>query len=131
MPKLDLTVTVSVIIALCAIISPLLTTFMNNRYQLKLRMMDAEKEHYQKTVIYQRRIFENYLRYSGKCITHANADALREYGEHYLVALMYAPEDIKVEMMYAHGLMSSCKWGEASKCYEKLAPMICAMLKTM
>lgn len=77
------------------------------------------------------KIFESYLRASGKCIGRSNADALREYGEYYLVALMYAPKDIKEKMMDAHSLMMAHQWSEASKCYEKLAPMIHTMLQKM
>ena len=36
MPKIDLTITISVIVALCAIISPIFTTLLNNRYLFKL-----------------------------------------------------------------------------------------------
>lgn len=86
MPKIDLTVTVSIIIALCAIISPILTAIINNHHQLKLRKLELREKQYENTIVYQRSIFENYLRASGKCITHANPDALREYGEYYLIA---------------------------------------------
>ena len=40
MPKVDLTVTISVIIAICAIISPIITTILNNRHLYKIRKLD-------------------------------------------------------------------------------------------
>lgn len=129
MPKIDLTVTISVIIALCAIISPILTCLINNRHQLTIRQLESEQKRYESTTIYLRSIFENYLRAAGKCVGRANSDALREYGEYYLVALMYAPDDIKHKMIHAHELMESYQWSDASKCYEELAPMIYLMLQ--
>lgn len=131
MPKIDLTVTVSIIIALCAIISPILTAIINNHHQLKLRKLELREKQYENTIVYQRSIFENYLRASGKCITHANPDALREYGEYYLIALMYAPENIKQKMILAHNSMESHAWSDASKCYEELAPVIHTLLQRL
>ena len=40
----NLSVTISVIVAICAIISPILTAIINNHYQYKLRKLDDEKE---------------------------------------------------------------------------------------
>lgn len=131
MPQIDLTVTISVIIALCAIVSPILTTTLNNRHQLKIRMLELKEKQYENTVNYQRKIFENYLRYSGKCISRANSEALREYGEYYLVALMYAPDHIKSKMISANELMQNYNWVAAGKVYEELAPMIRALLQKL
>lgn len=131
MPKIDLTVTVSVIIALCAIVSPILTTILNNRHQLKIRKLELQEKEYENTIAYQRTVFENYLRYSGKCISRATPDALREYGEYYLVALMYAPDHIKAKMISANELMQNYNWAAAGKMYEEPAPMIRALLQKL
>lgn len=131
MPKFDLTVTISVIITLCAIISPILTAIINNRHQFKVLKMEAEQRRFEKTILYRRTIFENYLRFSGKCISHADEESMQEYGEYYLLALMYAPANIKHEMISAHKLMIDHKWSEASVSYEQLAPMIHDLLQSM
>ena len=52
--ELDLTVTVSVIIALCAIVSPILVAIINNRHQRKMKQLEIAKEHKMKA-------FETYL----------------------------------------------------------------------
>lgn len=131
MPKFDLTVTASVIIALCAIISPILTAIINNRHQFKILKMEAEQRQFENTIVYRRTIFENYLRFSGKCISHADAEALQAYGEYYLIALMYAPENIKHKMVTTHKLMIEHEWSDASVLYEQLAPMIRDLLQSM
>ena len=43
MPNIDLTVTVSVIIALCAIISPILTAIINNCHHTKIKNLKLSK----------------------------------------------------------------------------------------
>lgn len=52
--NIDLTVTISVIIALCAIISPILVAFINNHYNLKLKKIEIANT-------YKIKAFENYI----------------------------------------------------------------------
>lgn len=105
MPKIDLTVTISVIVALCAIVSPIATAIINNRYQLKLRKMDIYQKTLENTMLYKRSIFENYLKYAGRCIFHSDVNALKDYGEYYLLALLYAPIELHTEMKEINVLM--------------------------
>ena len=44
MPKIELTITISVILALAAIISPIFTAIINNRYQLKLKKLELKQK---------------------------------------------------------------------------------------
>lgn len=44
--KFDLTVTISAILAICAIISPLLTAIISNRYKLSKKRMEIRYKHY-------------------------------------------------------------------------------------
>ena len=64
MPKIDLTITISVIVALCAIISPIFTTLLNNRYLFKLEESKQKQKSYENTVLHKREIFENYMMYA-------------------------------------------------------------------
>ncbi len=61
MPQIDMTITISVIVALAAIVSPILTAIINNRYQLKLKKLELKQKEYEQTVLYKRKIFENSL----------------------------------------------------------------------
>lgn len=131
MPKIDLTITISVILTLTAILSPIFTAIINNRHQLKIRKLDNEKQKYENSTLYKRNIFENYLRHSGRCISRASSDSMRDYGEYYLVALMYAPEDIRQKMIRMDALMRKYKWEEASALSEELAPMIRDLLQQL
>ncbi len=124
MPKIDLTISISVIVALCAIISPILTAIINNRYQLKLKRIELSQQEYLETILYCRNIYENYLKYTGRCIYHSDTDALKEYGEYYYSALMYAPSDIRTDMINANNLIMEYKYNEASPIIEKIASRI-------
>lgn len=131
MPKFDLTVTVSVIIALCAIISPILTALINNHYLLKMKKLELSQEHYKNTIAYQRNIFENYLKYAGRCTAYTDENALRDYGEYYLLALMYAPKELHSKMISLHTFMRTYKWTDATHALEEITPEIHAILQKL
>lgn len=48
MPKVDLTVTISVILGCAAIISPILTSMINNLHNSKIKQLELEQEHIKK-----------------------------------------------------------------------------------
>lgn len=131
MPNIDLTISISVIVALCAIISPILTTIINNRYQTKIRRMEHLQQEQKDTVLYQRNIYENYLKHAGRCIYYADREALKDYGEYYYAALMYAPYDIHSDMIKANNLMLEDKYDEASPLIEIIAAKLHAILQTV
>lgn len=122
--RIDLTVTISVIIALCAIISPILTAIINNMHQTKIKKMELKQQEYTDTVIHQREFFENYLKHAGRCIYFADPDAQKDYGEYYFSALMYAPDDLKSDMVEANRLMLKNDLDKASILIEKLSTKI-------
>ena len=70
MPEIDLTISISVILAVCAIISPIATTLINNRYQLKLKDLEYQQKEKESSFFYRRGVYEDYLRCTGKCIAH-------------------------------------------------------------
>lgn len=131
MPKIDLTITISVIVALCAIVSPIATAIINNRYQLRLKKMEMKQKQLESTVLYIKSIFENYLKYGGRCISHADPNALKDYGEYYLLALLYAPAELHSEMKCINSLMAEYKWSQAAPLFETLTPKIYSILQKL
>lgn len=121
MPKFDMTFSIPAIVTLCAILSPMLTAIINNRYQIKLKRMELSQQEHRNSTLYYRSIYENYLKYAGRCIYHSDQDALKEYGEFYYSALMYAPPDIRSDMIAANTLMLENKYDEASALIEGIA----------
>ena len=95
MPKLDLTITVPVILVITSIISPIVTTILNNHHQLKLKRLELKEKRYAESVIYKRQLFENYLRCAGKFCKSANPRESAEYGEAFFLAYLYAPSELR------------------------------------
>ena len=127
--KIDLTVTISVIIALCAIISPIFTTIINNCHQFKLKKMELKQRNYEQTVLRERKIYEDYLKYAGRCIYHADHITIKEYGEYYYLALMIAPQELRPDMIEANNMIARYDWPAALKRFEEITPKIYEILQ--
>lgn len=131
MPKIDLSITISAIVALAAVISPIFTAIINNRYQLKLKKLDLAHQNYENNILYQRNIFECYLKFVGRCINYSDPNALKEYGEYYFLAITYAPADIRNLMIKINHEIMFSDFTKATELLEEVTPKIHTMLKTM
>lgn len=131
MPKIDLTITISVVIAVCAIISPVITTLLNNHHVYKMKKLDLKRESEKSSYFYKRGVYEEYLKRAGKCVADANHDCMREYGETYLLALVYFPEELRPELIAINDYISKFSWKEARSALDGLAPKICTILQNM
>lgn len=121
MPEIDLTITISVIVALCAIISPVLTAIINNRYLAKSEESKQKQKSYENTTLHKREVFENYMMYAGQCIYYSDPDALKNYGKYYFPALMLVPVHLRPDMIEANQLMQRGQFDEAVKLFEKIS----------
>lgn len=98
MPQIELTITISVILALAAIISPIFTTIINNRYQLKIKKLEVKQKEYEQTILYKRNIFENYLRYLNDVFQNPTKESMSGYAQYYPLAFMYLPPDVQQKL---------------------------------
>lgn len=131
MPKIDLTITVTVVIAVCAIVSPVITTLLNNHHLYKMKKLDMKLESEKSSNFYKRGIYEEYLKVTGKCVAYPEDNLINNYGEVYLLALVYFPEELRPELICINDLIVGLSWEEARKALNELAPKICTILKTM
>lgn len=131
MPEIDLTITISVVIAVCAIISPVITTLLNNHHLYRMKKLDLKQEAEKSSYFYKRGIYEEYLKCAGRCVANANSEAMQEYGKTYPLAIIYFPEDLRPELMRINNLICSYSMQEARAALDELAPKICTILQNM
>ena len=98
MPKIDLTISITVIVAIAAIISPVITTLLSNHYQLKIKKMEIQQKQYEDTVLYRRQVIENYLQALSVVMQTCNRINQENYAKYYSVACLYLPDAIQKEM---------------------------------
>lgn len=129
--KVDLTITVTAILGIAAIISPIATAIINNRYQLKLKKLELHQKQLGNTTYYIRSIFENYLRYAGRCIYNSDREARKDYGEYYFLALSYVPDDISSTMININSAIYDCDYYKATTLLEQLEPSLSKLLQKL
>ena len=131
MPEIDLTITISVVIAVCAIISPVITTLLNNHYAYKIKKLDMKNEAEKASYFYKRGVYENYLKYTGRCISYATGDALNQYGEVHALALMYFPDQFRNELIEINHFIQNNEYYKAASILNSLAPKLRNTLQSM
>lgn len=99
MPKLDLSFTITAIIAICALISPIATTLINNYYQKVMKKLEYEEQEKQRRITRKREIFEEYLCAAGACLQHHTPEALLAFGRCSARVLCYVPEELQNEII--------------------------------
>ena len=129
--QFDLTITVTAILGISAIISPIATAIINNLFQLKAKKLEMKQKNLENTTYYVRSIFENYLRHAGRCINNADRDARKDYGEYYFLALTYAPDNVSSAMIEINDAISACDYQIATSFLEKLKPEISKLLQKL
>jgi hypothetical protein len=128
MPKVDLTVTISVILGCAAIISPILTSMINNLHNSKIKQLELEQEHIKNTILHQKNIFEKYIRYAGRYIALADQESSKEYEEYYFLSILYASEELRKKMISTHKNIEEGDWENATIHLEQLIPEIIDLL---
>lgn len=129
--KFDSTITITVVIAISAIISPIITTLLNNHHLYKMRKLDDETELRKTSYFYKRGIFEDYMRYAGQCVTHATSDALENYGATYALALIYFPDELLDKIIDINAALNRHQWEDALVKLNELSPELRRQLQKL
>lgn len=131
MPELDLTVTISVILALAAIISPIFTTFINNHYQIRIKKMEMKQKQYEQSNLYKRKIFEDFLRSFNKICQLPTEDNLAYFSESYSLAYIYLPECVQKDLGKINLLIKAHHWDEVIKYVDAISMDICKEMQKL
>lgn len=127
----NLTVTISAILGVSAVISPIATAIINNRYLLKLKKLEYEHQDEKESFFYKRGVYEDYLRCAGKCVALATKENLQEYGKIYSLALIYFPENLVKDLEALNATIHDSRWDIARSRLNELAPKIRTILQNM
>ena len=90
MLELDLSFTITAIIALTSLISPWISNLINNRHQRKMKLLEYEQDRYNTTLHYKREIFEKYVISLEKHSAVQSVDTFLEYSKYYSLVYMYS-----------------------------------------
>lgn len=87
--QVDTTITLSVIVMFCSILSPILTTWINNRNQRRLKVMEYQRLEREEAIKRQLDIYDGYIRAVGACMDHPTEESLADFSIHTKLILYY------------------------------------------
>ena len=113
----------TIVIAVCAILSPILTAIINNHHQKVMKQLEYKHLEHEEQVRHEREICEDYVRAAGACIHYPASDQVKTYGEKLGLILYYVPDDIRKEIMEFENqaIASRAGYVPASKRLESIA----------
>ena len=115
MPDIDLTISITTILALVAIISPILTTLINNIFLLILKNMEKKQKHYEQDTLHRREIFENFLSAFNEVCHRRDDTTISRYASSYSLVYIYLPEKVRKDLGLINLYIANCEWEEAIK----------------
>lgn len=120
--KIDLSLTITAIIALCSTLSPILTALINNHYHYKMRKIDVKLEQEKELRFYQREVYENYLRYTSELLMDPRHEtALQKYGAAHALALAYFSDTYRTKLLEINSLIHKCRHDDALLIFNELS----------
>ena len=90
---------VTMVVALCALISPLLTTLCNNWHQRKMKQLEYKQHEREEQLRREREIYEGYIRSAGAVLQSKTKESSLEFGEHSRLAMYYVPDKVREKML--------------------------------
>ena len=112
--NVDLTVTLSIILAFSSIVVPAIIAIINSRKELKMKQLEIENRKYENNIIYKRAIFEKFLFEAGRAIGDPKYDHMETYSPSYYIALASAPENVRFYIKLVHDDLAACEFKKAS-----------------
>lgn len=90
-------ITIGVIIALIALLSPIFTTYLTNKHQLEIRKLEIDSDNKNNERKYKRDICKRYLEAVGIVSNHFTPSALKELSISHTLLSPYVPEDKRIQ----------------------------------
>lgn len=115
---------ISCVTLAAAILSPILTAWINNRYQLKMRTLELDHDDKQASTLHHRQIIEHYLMAAGASAYNYNGNTVSEYGKYYALAFSHLPEECHAQMKKLNEVIHYNNVNNSRAEFEKLALIV-------
>lgn len=78
----------TVVIGLCALLSPMLVANANNKHQVELKKLEIDSQQSKKA----KEVVDNYFKYAGAAIGEATTETYTQFGKYSSLIYFYIPE---------------------------------------
>lgn len=117
---IDISFTITAIIAVVALISPVITTTISNRHQLKLKAADYKFRQSDESILHVRKIIDEFLSNTGELLGSPTLERMAKYRKSYFSAIPYLPDDIVSLMSKIDSEISNQQFETASLQFREL-----------
>lgn len=90
---MELTVIISLITALAAIVSPLLVAVINNKHNLRIKQIEIEQDMLKNIDLHEREVLENAFSGIGILMSWEDEESIKEACKNILMAVAYVDSD--------------------------------------
>ena len=111
------------------IISPIITTILTNRHQIKLRDKDIQQKALEKYGDQRFNAINNFISKVGRCLSYADEQSMLGVGEAYHCIYQYVPTDFWSELDEFFCLLTSYKFDVAKERYPIIVHKLSEILK--
>lgn len=111
--KFDSTVNFALLLTLCSIVLPTITTILNNRHQIKIRKMDFNFDKKFATI-------EAYIEAVGCCIELNSLANVSRYNKAKGMLYLYVPKKLRKQISELDACIKSNRIDEAKKLFDDL-----------
>lgn len=111
---MNATIVVALVAAIAAIIAPVLSSLINNHYQLKVKKL----EHYEEKRI---KVINNYVSTVSKCIQSASNENIGEMCETLNSIFLYTSPDLWDDLIELNNLILNIEFEQASELLPTIA----------
>lgn len=112
-----------------SIVSPVITTWMNHRFQLRLAELEAKNKEIENHYLKKRAVIDNFITSTGKCLFHADATAMQKCGESFYSIYVYVPQSLWPELDTLQELINSLEFEQAQKQFSNLIKSLADILE--
>lgn len=102
------------------ILSPIITTILTNRYQLKLRKMDIQQRTVETYETNRFTAINAFISKSGKCLFYTDDSSVKELGSVFHCVYQYVPNDYWPVLDNFYLLLISHDWKSAKQEYPEI-----------
>lgn len=119
----QLNVILAIALAVSSIVSPIFTTWLNNKHQFNLRKLEIEADRRKTDIQSKKDIYMGFLQYAGKYLYLGQAVALQELGEYIYRLLPLVSPDLRNKLIEFNKLLATDRH-TARRLLEELTPDI-------
>lgn len=119
----QLNVILAIALAVSSIVSPIFTTWLNNKHQFNLRKLEIEADRRKTDIQSKKDIYMGFLQYAGKYLYLGQAVALQELGEYIYRLLPLVSPGLRNKLIEFNKLLATDRH-TARRLLEELTPDI-------